>query len=130
VRNSATTPVTLLDACDWWREPAAAEGATGAIDLSEEHHCERLIGSLRRECLDWFIPLNERHVRMLAREWAVHYNQARPDRSLGPGIPDPPPGPPVAEQIRRHAVSDGFSIKKKSILGGLHHEYRLERMVA
>jgi putative transposase len=26
-------------------------------------YCERLIGSLRRECLDWFIPLNERHVR-------------------------------------------------------------------
>ncbi len=28
----------LLDACDWWREPTAAEGATGAIDLFEEHH--------------------------------------------------------------------------------------------
>ena len=31
-------------------------------------YCERLIGSLRRECLDWFIPLNQRHLRMLARE--------------------------------------------------------------
>ena|SRR5580704_9667085 len=47
-----------------------------------------------------------------------------------PGIPDPPPGSPVAAQICRHAVSDGFSIKKKSILGGLHHEYRLERIAA
>jgi putative transposase len=91
-------------------------------------YCKRLIGSLRRECLDWFIPLNERLVRMLAREWAVHYNQGRPHKSLGPGIPDPPPGSPVAPQICRPAVSDGFSIKKKSILGGLHHEYRLERM--
>jgi putative transposase len=89
-----------------------------------------LIGSLRRECLDWFIPLNERHVRMLVREWAVHYNQARPHRSLGPGIPDPPPGSPVTEQIRRHVVPDGFSIKKKPILAGLHHEYRLERIAA
>lgn len=93
-------------------------------------YCEKLIGSLRRECLDWFIPLNERHVRMLAREWAVHYNQGRPHKSLGPGIPDPPPGSPVTAQIRRHAVSDGFSIKKKPILGGLHHEYRLERTAA
>jgi len=93
-------------------------------------YCERLIGSLRCECLDWFIPLNERHVRMLAREWAVQYNQARPHRSWGPGIPDPPAGSPVTEQIRRHAVSDGFPIKKKSILGGLDHEYRLERTVA
>jgi transposase InsO family protein len=93
-------------------------------------YCERLIGSLRRECLDWFIPLNERHVRMLAREWAVHYNQGRPHRSLGPGIPDPPPGSPVTGQIPRHAVADGFSIKKKSILGGPHHEYRLTRIAA
>lgn len=93
-------------------------------------HCERLIGSLRRECLDWFIALNERHVRMLAREWAVHYNQARPHRSLGPGIPDPTPGLPLAQQVQRHDVPKGFSIKKKSILGGLHHEYRLERIAA
>jgi hypothetical protein len=45
----------------------------------------------------------------------------------GPGIPDPPPGSPVTEQIR---FSNGFSIKKKSILGGLHHEYRLEGIAA
>ena len=93
-------------------------------------YCERLIGSLRRECPDWFIPLNERHVRMLAREWAVHYNQGRPHRSLGPEIPDPPPGLPVARQIHRYDVAEGFSIKKKSVLGGLHREYRLERVAA
>jgi putative transposase len=93
-------------------------------------YCERLIGSLRRECLDWFIPLNERHVRMLAREWVVHYNQGRPHMSLGPGIPDPPPVSLVFEQGHRHAVPDGFLVKKKSILGGLHHEYRLERIAA
>lgn len=48
---------------------------------------ERLIGSLRRECLDWFIPLNERHVRMLAREWAVHYNQGHRTRVWDPVFP-------------------------------------------
>jgi putative transposase len=93
-------------------------------------YCERVIGSLRRECLDWFIPMNERHVLTLAREWAVHYNQGRPHRSLGPGIPDPGPGLPVAQQDHRHRVVEGFAIKKKSILGGLHHEYRLERIAA
>src|SRR5215468_418637 len=31
--------------------------------------CERLIGSLRRECLDWLIPVSERHLRALLREW-------------------------------------------------------------
>jgi hypothetical protein len=37
VRNASTTTVARLDACDWRREPTAAEGTTGAIDLSEEH---------------------------------------------------------------------------------------------
>jgi transposase InsO family protein len=47
-------------------------------------YCERLIGGLRRECLDWFLALNERHLRTVVRDWAAHYNQGRPHRSLGP----------------------------------------------
>jgi putative transposase len=53
--------------------------------------CERLIGTIRRECLDVVIPLNEHHVRSVLREWVAHYNPGRPHASLGPGIPDPPP---------------------------------------
>jgi putative transposase len=52
--------------------------------------CERLIATIRRECLDWLIVLNERHLRFIQREWVVHYNQGRPHASLGPGIPDVP----------------------------------------
>jgi len=91
--------------------------------------CERLIGSLRRECLDWIIPLNEKHVRTLVREWAAHYNYGRPHTILGSG-PDPPPRLPVERQIQRHEFPEGFMIKKQSILGGLHHEYRLEKIAA
>ena len=58
------------------------------------------------------------------------YNHGRPHKSLGPGIPAPPPGLPVNGQIPRHEVPEGFLIKKKSILGGLHHEYRLEKVAA
>ena len=36
--------------------------------------CERLIGTIRRECLDLMIPLNERHLRSILREWVEHYN--------------------------------------------------------
>jgi transposase InsO family protein len=36
--------------------------------------CERLIGTIRRECLDWVIALSERHLRAVLREWVVHYN--------------------------------------------------------
>src|SRR6516225_10623517 len=49
--------------------------------------CERLIGTVRRECLDFLIPLNERHLRSLLKEWVTHYNRGRPHASLGPGIP-------------------------------------------
>jgi transposase InsO family protein len=34
-------------------------------------YCERLIGSMRRECLDWVIPLNEKHLRRILREWVA-----------------------------------------------------------
>jgi putative transposase len=52
--------------------------------------CERLVGTIRRECLDFVIPLNERHLRQILRRWIHHYNRGRPHASLGPGIPEPP----------------------------------------
>jgi putative transposase len=50
-------------------------------------HCERFIGTARRECLDWMILLHERHVRQVLAEWIAHYNAERPHSALGPGIP-------------------------------------------
>jgi len=44
---------------------------------------------LRREGLDFLIPLNERHLRMIVKEWGIHYNRGRPHSSLGPGIREP-----------------------------------------
>lgn len=41
-------------------------------------HCERLIGTIRRECLDYFIPFNASHLRRILREWMTHYNAGRP----------------------------------------------------
>jgi putative transposase len=50
--------------------------------------CECLVGSIRRECLDFLILLNERHLRGILKEWVAHYNKGRPHSSLGPGIPE------------------------------------------
>src|SRR6202022_4087253 len=52
--------------------------------------CERVIGTIRRECLDWTIPLCEAHLRSILKSWVEHYNRGRPHSSLGPGVPDPP----------------------------------------
>jgi transposase InsO family protein len=87
--------------------------------------CERLIGTVRRECLDFMIPLNERHVRRLLREWVAHYNRGRPHASLGPGIPDRP-ATDLAPTSCGHRIRDGYRVVADPILGGLHHEYRLE----
>jgi putative transposase len=85
--------------------------------------CERLIGSIRRECLDYVIPLSESHLRRTLREWVNHYNTGRPHQSLGPGIPDrgEQRSPTNGEM---EIISKRRPVLAKSILGGLHHEYR------
>ena len=91
--------------------------------------CERLRGSLRRECLDFLIPFGEDHLRRILRVWAIHFNRGRPHASLGPGLPEPPPGLP-AVLITGHQLPRDARVVARSILGGLHHEYGLERKAA
>jgi transposase InsO family protein len=91
--------------------------------------CERLVGTIRRECLDFLIPLNEQHVRRILKEWVAHYNQGRPHSSLGPGIPDSRSGYSAAEPSG-HQIPIDHQVVARAILGGLHHEYSLERRAA
>ena len=64
---------------------------TPARTLQANAFCERLIGTMRRECLGWLIPLHERHLRRILQEWFGHDNRGRPHTSLGPGLPEPSP---------------------------------------
>lgn len=91
--------------------------------------CERFGGTLRRECLDFVILLTERHLKLILRSWVTHYNHGRPHMSLGPAIPAPQqPSPP--ENVSRHSVPAGYAVLSKPVLGGLHHEYSLEKVAA
>ena len=72
--------------------------------------CERLIGTLRREALDWVMPFGERHLRRLLNNWVAHYNSGRPHMSLGPGVPAPASGVPVAIQSARHSIPTRFEV--------------------
>ena len=92
--------------------------------------CERLLGTLRRECLDFVIPLTEPHLRRLLHEWGWHYNAGRPHMSLGPGIPQPPASLPVPLHEHRHRISQHLQVVAHTVLGGLHHDYRLEEKAA
>ncbi len=90
---------------------------------------ERLIGTIRRECLDYLIPCNERHLRKIISEFVAYYNRCRPHSSLGPGFPEPtqakiPAGP------HRYKLPNGYRVKSTPVLGSLHHDYRLEKEAA
>lgn len=89
--------------------------------------CERVIGTIRRECLDWHIPLSEGHLRQTLKSWVAHYNRGRPHSALGPGVPDPPANSTVPLSPSRHRLDDFHWVHAKAILGGLHHEYSLAR---
>ncbi|WP_343422603.1 integrase core domain-containing protein [Candidatus Flexifilum breve] len=51
--------------------------------------CERFVGSVRRECLDHLIILNERHLRRLIKEYVAYFNMARPHQGISGQIPIP-----------------------------------------
>jgi putative transposase len=92
--------------------------------------CERLLGTLRRECLGYLIPLTEHHLWRLLNEWVQHYNAGRPHMALGPGIPQPPPELPVPLHGHRHCIPEHLRVVARPILSGLHHEYKLEEKAA
>ena len=72
---------------------------------------ERVIGTLRRECLDHMIVLDEQHLASVLREFMAYYNQERPHRTLGLQTPELSLRP-VTGPIQSHPV-----------LNGLHHVY-------
>ncbi len=88
--------------------------------------CERFGGTLRRECLDFLIPFNERHLKFVLNSWIGYFNHARPHMSLGPGIPVAL-SPHAWESTHRHRTPAGHVVRRVAILGGLHHEYWLEK---
>jgi putative transposase len=87
--------------------------------------CERFIGTLRRECLDFLIPLGRSHVLRTVKEWRCFYNRSRPHMSLGPGIPSPAEHLPARLQPTRHRIAGDLRVSSRLVLGGLHHDYQL-----
>ena len=77
---------------------------------------ERFVGTVRRECLDWMLIVNPRHLERVLRTFVDHYNGHRPHRGLDLAAPDrlrvtPLPMTPPASTVNR-----------RDRLGGLIHE--------
>jgi putative transposase len=75
---------------------------------------ERLIGSIRRECLDHLIIINEDHLGRILREYFDYYHHCRPHQSLEGNSPRP-------REIEAPKKGKVVSIPQ---VGGLHHLYR------
>lgn len=79
-------------------------------------YVERVIGSIRRDCLDHVVILGERHLRRVLKDYVRYYNEARTHLSLDK---DAPEGRPVY-------LPQVGTIVSKPHCGGLHHEYLRE----
>ena len=80
---------------------------------------ERLVRTVRSECLDWLLIVNRRHLERVLRVFVDHDNSHRPHRSLKLLPPDPPPTLEPASSPRPDYV------RRRDRLGGLIHEYSL-----
>jgi hypothetical protein len=81
-------------------------------------HCERVIGTVRREVLDHVLVLNEAHARRVLAEYQDHYNGHRPHRAREQRSPDE-----VGQPVPVHDL-DGRRLLRTRVLGGVINEYR------
>jgi len=72
---------------------------------------ERLIGSIRRECVDHIVVLGETHLRRILKSYARYYNETKTHRSLDKDAP-------ISRPVQRTG-----GIISHALLGGLHHHY-------
>ena len=76
-------------------------------------YVERIIGSIRRECLDHIIVINERHLRRVLSSYIVYYHHSRTHLSLAKDCPDP-------RAVRPPSSGRVIAVPQA---GGLHHRY-------
>ena len=78
-------------------------------------YAERVIETIRAECLDWTLILGRRHLDRTLRTYVDHYNRGCPHRALGLA-------PPLAAAAEPIPVSPR-DVRRRDLLGGLIHEY-------
>ena len=76
-------------------------------------YCERVIGTLRRECLDHVIVLGEQHLRRILRKYLEYYHSSRTHLALDKDAPEP----------RERESTEGGNVIALPMVGGLHHRY-------
>lgn len=100
-----------------FRRQAQANGIGGVLTAPfspwQNAYAERVIGSIRRECLDHVVDLEERHLKCILSDYMDYYNGVRTQLSLYKDAPD-------GREIQLKERGTIVSLKRA---GGLHHEY-------
>lgn len=78
--------------------------------------CERLLGNLRRECLDHFLILSEQHLYRVVKEHQWYVDRARPHRGIGQRI--------QSQSVVGSGPQMNGELASRPVLGGSHHDYR------
>jgi transposase InsO family protein len=76
-------------------------------------YCERVIGTIRRDCLDHVIVVGEQHLQCILRKYLEYYHGSRTHLALGKDAPEP----------RERESTDGGNVIALPMVGGLHHRY-------
>ena len=97
--------------CSGYAPWAFGDKPTAPQSPWQNAYVERLIGTIRRECLDHMIVFGEAHLRRILGKYAAYYNESRIHRSLDKDAP-------FHRAIERFGV-----ITSQPVLGGLHHQY-------
>ena len=110
ISSGIATRPTVMRSLSVWRS-WARDHPTAARSPWQNGHAERLIGSIRRECLDHIVVFGEAHLRRILAGYVNYYSDLRTHLSLDK---DPPSHRPI-QRLGQVAA--------RPILGGLHHEY-------
>jgi len=133
-----TAPINILEAFPWdtvpkylirdrdsiygnyFRQRVKNMGITEILTAPrspcQNPYVERLIGSIRRECLNHVIVLSERHLLKLLSSYFKYYNQDRTHCGLNKDVP--------TGRLIQRKPSNGSKIIKLSCVGGLHNRYQ------
>ncbi len=91
--------------------------ATASFSPNLNAYCERVIGSIQRECTNHFLCFSFRQLYKLVNAYKRYYNEQRPHQGIGQEIPVKPKINPIL------AEKSSLPVKTEKVLGGLHHHY-------
>jgi transposase InsO family protein len=103
--------LSVLDCCRFLQHHLIRDKPIAPGSPWQNGFAERLIGSIRRECVDHLIVLGEAHLCRILTKYAAYYNDLRTHRSFNKDAP-------IHRTIQRVG-----SIVSTPVLGGLHHHY-------